>query len=271
MWIERPWGRLSVWRTGTGPAVCALHGLGGSGRYWAGLASLLAPPRSVIAPDLAGFGQSDKPELRYDRAFHLAELEHLLDQLDPTGPTVLIGHSAGAVLAALWVARHPERAAGLAMVSAPFPNRGLMPDVAQRVAERPPADRGTALPLLARVIWPILSTIAIASKRFPADVVRDFGKQSVAARADTMWTFLGDVSVLEELAALRTLPRSIPTLLLTASDDRYVGQYALSRWRHFLPNAEVRFAPSGGHQFLLRTGFDSIANWINELPHYESG
>lgn len=267
IWLDRPWGRLSVWRSGIGPVVCAIHGLGGSGRYWAGLAPLLQPRRTLIAPDLAGFGQSDKPaSIRYDREFHLTELENALDLAAPEQPVVMIGHSAGAVLAALWVARHPERTAGLAVVSAPYPHPGLMPDIARQVAERPPEHRGTVAPLLARVLWPILSRIAIASRRFPADVVHDFGKQSLGARADTMWSLLADVSVIQEFRALQDLPLAVPTLLLTASDDRFVNQHALNRWRQHLPSAEVRFAPSGGHQFLLRSGFELIADWINSIP-----
>ena len=207
VWLDRPWGRLSVWRSGTGPTVCAIHGLGGSGRYWGGLARQLAPSRTLLAPDLPGFGQSDKPALRYDRQFHLAEIENLIDTIGSNEPIVMIGHSAGAVLAALWVARHPERAGGLAMVSAPFPHPGLMPDIAKRVADRPPADRGTVAPIVARVLWPILSRIAIASRRFPADVVSDFGRQSLGARADTMWSLLADVSVIEEIRPLAGLPR----------------------------------------------------------------
>lgn len=271
VWLVRPWGRLSVWWSGVGLAVCAIHGLGGSGRYWSGLAPLLEPPRTLLAPDLAGFGESDKPaSIRYNRQFHLAELENLLEQLAPDGPVVMIGHSAGAVLAALWVALHPDRTAGLAVISAPYPNPGLMPDIARQVAERPPEDRGTVAPLLARMVWPILSKIAIASRRFPADVVHDFGKQSLGARADTMWTLLADVSVIQQLHALRDLPSSVPTLLLTAADDRYVGQHALDRWIRHLPNAEVRFAPSGGHQFLLRAGFETLADWINSIPERRS-
>ncbi|CAN5203941.1 hypothetical protein BH18ACT5_BH18ACT5_13450 [soil metagenome] len=265
VWLDRPWGRLSVWRSGSGPTVCAIHGLGGSGRYWGGLARL-APSRTLLAPDLPGFGQSDKPALRYDRQFHLAEIENLIDAVGSNESVVMIGHSAGAVLAAMWVARHPERAGGLAIVSAPFPHPSLMPDIAKRVADRPPADRGTVAPIVARVLWPILSRIAVASRRFPADVVSDFGRQSLGARADTMWSLLADVSVIEEMRPLAGLPVSIPVLLLAAADDRYVGQHALSRWRQLLPNAETVEVPTGGHQFLLREGFEALVDWLNSIP-----
>jgi pimeloyl-ACP methyl ester carboxylesterase len=141
-----------------------------------------------------------------------------------------------------------------------------MPDVARRVAEQPPENRGTVVPLIARVLWPIMSTIAIASRRFPADVVQDFGRQSLGARADTMWSLLADTTVLDELGPLRQLPADVPTLLLAAADDRYVRQHTIGRWRQFLPNAELRQAPMGGHQFLLRVGFEPIVEWLDSLP-----
>jgi pimeloyl-ACP methyl ester carboxylesterase len=141
-----------------------------------------------------------------------------------------------------------------------------MPDLARQVADRPPEDRGRMASLVTRVLWPVASTMAIASRRFPAEVVRDFGKQSLGARADTMWTLLADLSVVGPLNMLRDLPTSIPTLILAAVDDRYVGEHAITRWRQHLPRADVRVVAGGGHQFLLRSGFEPVADWINSIP-----
>jgi hypothetical protein len=49
-------------------------------------------------------------------------------------------------------------------------------------------------------------------------------------------------------------------------DDRYVGAQGINRWSAQLPQAEVRTIPAGGHQFLLRIGFEAIADWISSLP-----
>lgn len=263
-WLPLPWGRLNVWRAGEGPAIVALHGLGGSGRYWSGLAPLLSPGRTLVAPDLAGFGQSDKPTLRYDREFHLANLDALIDSLDSYSPVVLVGHSVGGVLAALWAARHSERTAGLALVSPPWPRAGIVPPPALRIAQSPPDDRGGSIAIgIFRTVWPVVHLAARATKRFPAGVVSDFGRQSIGARADTMWTLLGDPAVVEELSGVTQLPPSVRTLLITAADDRHVGDAALERWRQLLPNAQITIVPTGGHQFLLRNGFEPLSEWIN--------
>lgn len=263
-WLELPWGRLNVWQAGHGPAVVALHGLGGSGRYWKGLAPLLKPGRTLLSPDLAGFGQSDKPALRYDREFHLANLDALINRFGSEAPVVLVGHSVGGVLAALWAIRHPQRTAALALVSTPFPREGIVPPPALRIAHSPTDDRGSEIAIgVVRSVWPLVHLAARASRRYPAEVISDYGRQSIPARADTMWTLLGDLSIERELEKLRDLPSSIPILLLTAADDPHSSDAELREWRRLLPSAEINIVPTGGHQFLLRNGFEPLADWIN--------
>ena len=136
--VDFPWGKLNVWHGGRGPAVVCLHGLGGSGRYWTELHHLLHD-HTVVAPDLAGFGRSDQPQMRYDREFHLGNLAALVDWAGDQNPTV-VGHSVGGVLAALWASRN--QVSGLALLGTPFPRRELMPGAAQRIALSESPDRG---------------------------------------------------------------------------------------------------------------------------------
>ena len=108
------WGRVRVWEAGSGPTLLAIHGVGGSGRYFRGLAERLGDRYRIVAPDLGGFGASDKPDVAYDRAFHLATL----DAVAGDGPVTLVGHSLGGTFAALWAASRHDRVAGLALVAA---------------------------------------------------------------------------------------------------------------------------------------------------------
>ena len=63
LFVER-WGEH-------GPTVVFLHGIGGSSRYWRGLAAGSDGNRAT-APDLLGFGRSPWPEsARYDMDDHL--------------------------------------------------------------------------------------------------------------------------------------------------------------------------------------------------------
>src|SRR5262249_37557409 len=77
---------------GRGPAVVAIHGLTANHRCWASVADALAPDVRLIAYDLRGRGESDKPPTGYSLAIHGDDLAALLDHFG-LRRVVLIGHS----------------------------------------------------------------------------------------------------------------------------------------------------------------------------------
>lgn len=112
-----------VARTGAGPALLLLHGWPEFWLAWEPVMQRLAPRYTLIAPDLRGFGQSDKPHGPYGPDGHAADLVALLDALsiDRVG---VVGHDVGgAVMQAL--ARHaPDRIAGLFFNGFVYPGIG---------------------------------------------------------------------------------------------------------------------------------------------------
>ena len=78
---------------------------------------------AVLAPDMRGYGDSDKPQgtAGYD-ARALAEEFHVLVRRIGFGegkPIILAAHDMGAPPALLWAAAHPEEIAGLLYIEAP--------------------------------------------------------------------------------------------------------------------------------------------------------
>ena len=120
-WLRLPWGRMRVRHGGSGPVLLAVHGLGGSGRYWDGLARRVGHRFTVVAPDLAGFGRSDNPRVEYGRAFHVENLDAVVRRMAGREPVLVAGHSLGAVFGALWASAHAEEVTALALAAAPFP------------------------------------------------------------------------------------------------------------------------------------------------------
>ena len=170
---------------GTGPPLLLLHGLGGSGRYWAGIAPLLAGERTLIAPDLAGFGRSDKPRVDYTRDFHVDSIDGLLAALSAEGRVDIAGHSMGGILAALFAARHPERVASLALIASPFPRRQLRPyGVPHGVAGR------TVYRTLQRVL-PLVAPL-VRSPVFPRAVIADYLRHTVDSYQKTSHALIWD-------------------------------------------------------------------------------
>lgn len=99
----------------TGPVVVCVHGLTANYTCWASVADVLSPARRLIAYDLRGRGESDKPEHGYSLMHHTEDLLGLLDHFG-LEKAVLIGHSLGAHIAVRFAATYPERVDRLVLV-----------------------------------------------------------------------------------------------------------------------------------------------------------
>jgi pimeloyl-ACP methyl ester carboxylesterase len=262
--VNRPWGRMRVWRSaGTDPSgtpVIALHGLGGSGRYFGGLAETISAP--IIAPDLAGFGHSDEPEEHATRDFHLADLDAVIaNTLPPDAPVRLVGFSAGGCIAALWAVDHPDRIAQLVLAGTPFPGNGGPDHRFDSAGDLPLLHR--ALFASARRAWPALSYPVAFASRFPRPIVEDFGRQSMRARVWTLWSAVSDPDIPPLLEPLASVAEHTPVLLMNATDDATVPIRNLERWRERMPAAATLTMDHGEHQFLLRGGWRKLADWLD--------
>jgi len=81
--------RRAFLRAGQGPVVLLVHGIGDSSQTWRELIPLLARKHTVIAPDLLGHGQSDKPRADYSVAAFANGLRDLLEVLEIERATVV--------------------------------------------------------------------------------------------------------------------------------------------------------------------------------------
>jgi 2-hydroxymuconate-semialdehyde hydrolase len=112
---------------GQGPAVLFLHGSGPGVSAWANWRlTIPAPSRSyrVIAPDMVGFGFSERPtDVEYRKETWVRQAVGLLDALGIEKAHV-VGSSFGGAIALALAIRHPERVGRLALMGAvgvPFP------------------------------------------------------------------------------------------------------------------------------------------------------
>jgi pimeloyl-ACP methyl ester carboxylesterase len=70
--------------------VVCIHGLTANHVCWASIADALSPGLRVIAYDLRGRGESDKPDKGYGLAAHAGDLERLLDHPERVSRLVLV-------------------------------------------------------------------------------------------------------------------------------------------------------------------------------------
>src|SRR5215468_2279236 len=83
---------------GTGPAIVAIHGLTANHVCWQSLADVLTPRHRLIAYDLRGRGESEKPATGYSLDRHGRDLLAVLGHFG-LKKAVVMGHSLGAHIA----------------------------------------------------------------------------------------------------------------------------------------------------------------------------
>jgi pimeloyl-ACP methyl ester carboxylesterase len=108
--VETKRGAISTLQAGEGPPVLMLHGLGGTKASFLPTVGALAPQgRRMIAADLPGFGDSEKPiAASYDPKFFAQAVISLMDELG-LERTDIIGHSLGGRVTLEVLMHAPER------------------------------------------------------------------------------------------------------------------------------------------------------------------
>src|SRR5229473_3089913 len=118
--------RLNIAEQGKGPLVLLCHGFPESWYSWRHqIGALAAAGFHAVAPDMRGYGKSDRPEaIDQYTVFHLVgDLVGLLDALEaPTA--IIVGHDWGATVAWHAALLRPDRFRAVVALSVPFRPRG---------------------------------------------------------------------------------------------------------------------------------------------------
>ena len=123
-YLELHGDRIAYRDAGSGETVLLIHGMAGSSDTWRAVIPQLAKKYRVVAPDLLGHGQSDKPRGDYSLGAFAVWLRDLLDELGVTRATI-VGQSLGGGVAMQFVYQHPDYCQRLVLIS----SGGLGPDV----------------------------------------------------------------------------------------------------------------------------------------------
>jgi pimeloyl-ACP methyl ester carboxylesterase len=114
---------LHIEEHGSGKPVLLLHGWPDSSYLWRNqIPFLVANGFRAIAPDLRGFGRSDRPEgvAAYSVQNAVADVVGILDALDIDAAD-MVAHDWGASVAWLTAIAHPNRVHRLVVLSVPHP------------------------------------------------------------------------------------------------------------------------------------------------------
>ncbi|MEX0963531.1 MAG: alpha/beta hydrolase [Pseudohongiellaceae bacterium] len=117
--------KMRIAEAGSGPLVVLAHGWPESWYSWRHQMTMLAAAGyHVVAPDMRGYGETDKPSAvdDYDIVHLAADLVGILDALGEE-TAILVGHDWGSIVAWTTVLLHPTRFTALIAMSVPYGGR----------------------------------------------------------------------------------------------------------------------------------------------------
>jgi pimeloyl-ACP methyl ester carboxylesterase len=246
------------------PPVLLLHGLGDEADTWRHVLPAIAGETRGLAPDLPGFGRSDKPDLSYTIPFFANCMLELLDS-QRIERAVIAGHSAGAMIAHYIALTHPERVERLVLISGSLVSSGqrinpglllfLTPLLGEWTYNRLRKDPQAAYQTLAPY-YHHLDDLPQAE--------RDFLFQRVNERVWSDGQRKGFLSTLRGLAAWlpaqqKDLPKrlagwTLPTDVIWGAEDQVNPVQGAHALLALMPSARLRIVPGAGHNVQQEKG-----------------
>ncbi len=238
-----------VQQLGQGPVVLLLHGTGASTHSWRDFGPLLARHFTVIAPDLPGHAFTDPLPAGHATLGAMSRALGTLVEVLGVAPEMVIGHSAGAAIAArMSLDRLHDARAIISLNGALLPLPGV-----PGIVFAPLARMLAATPFAARLFaWRARDQGAVA--RLVASTGSTLDETGVALYARLVQSPGHVASVLDMMASWdlatmqRDLPRLVPLLALVVGDrDHTVPMSEAERVRGLLPSARSIVLPGLGH------------------------
>ena len=237
---------------GKGPPLLLIHGFGASTFTWRFVAPELAKTHRVIAVDLKGFGQSDKPfDERYSVVDQAELLAQLIEEKDLRNLT-LVGHSFGGGVALLLALQANQRLDGRI-------TKLVLLDSIAYPQQIPVFFRLLDVPLVSqigvRMVPPTVQTRVALEIAYFDDSKIDAAE--IETYAAPLKTAAGKHAMIhsarqilpEDIAQLSESYKAIelPTLILWCDHDRIVPLEVGLRLRRTLPNSTLRLVEDCGH------------------------
>jgi len=221
---------------GTGEPLVLLHGAGGGAVLWGPIIDLLSRHFFVIAPDVVGYGESDKPDAPYDKKFFSTWFCKFCDSLN-LEKINLLGNSQGGAIAMQFTLDNPHRVKKLILVgSAGLGGWGISPGAMFNMAA------ANIFPTK-RTVQKIVKYLVHKTDNFPGDdgiaylleVIRSSGGKLpfINGKGRAVAPFSSDITN--------------PTLIIWGEKDRILPVSHGKKGQKKMPGAQFRIIPDAGH------------------------
>jgi pimeloyl-ACP methyl ester carboxylesterase len=239
--------------TSSAEAAVFVHGNPGSGRDWTDLMERLAPHVRVVAPDMPGYADADKPRgFDHSAAGYARHLDGVLAQLGVERAHLVL-HDFGGLWGLEWVLQNPEAAASVTLLGIgvfdkyrwhPWARVWRTPGVGEAVNYTTP--RAVARAILARENPRLSAEHAdrLSRQMTPYGTRRAIlacYRATPPAMYESRPTADGPVS-----RATLLRPLDLPALVLWPTEDDYVP-FAPEYQRHAFPSARIEVVEGHGH------------------------
>lgn len=249
--------RLHYVSQGEGPLVVLLHGFPEFWYSWRWQIPFLAQlGYKVVAPDLRGYNDSDKPHNGYDIPTLLLDIVGLIRGLGYE-KALIVGHDWGGVLAWAFAQNYPSMTERLIVMNAPHPAAFARELRHGRQLQKSWYAFAFQIPFLpelalgrnhAELLGNLIYAAAVKKEAFPPEVILRYRDAMSKPRALTcaiqyyralMRAFLQ--------APSRKRVISAPTLLIWGEQDIALGLELTEGLEPWVPNLQVRRIADSGH------------------------
>jgi pimeloyl-ACP methyl ester carboxylesterase len=246
--------RIAYRVAGKGPVLLLVHGLAGSSVTWRHVMPVLAKRFTVLAPDLLGQGESDKPSGEYSLGAHANTLRDLMDSLGHKRATV-VGQSLGGGVAMQFAYQFPERCERLVLVG----SGGLGREVTFYLRMLTLPGFESVFPLFCTprlrsagiLISKWLARAGVQSTPASQEIWRSYASLADADSRRAFFRSLRDVidSRGQAVSALRRLYRAaqLPTLIVWGAQDPFIPVSHAVAAHKAIPGSRLEIFDGVGH------------------------
>jgi pimeloyl-ACP methyl ester carboxylesterase len=233
---------LAAEERGSGPPLVLVHGTGVNSRFWGGVPDALAGDYAVVTYDRRGFGRASKPPVS-DYAVHAHDLIALL--AERPGPAVLVGWSAGGIVALDVALQRPDLVRSLVLYEVPLhakshPSIGLLRTIVQvQVRRRLLRDEKGATRAFLRFVF-VETSGQNALDRWPKQLQAEIERDAHATLLEV------DAGTGEHLTIPRIASLAVPVIGIVGDGTSSMPRAAMDRLGRILPQMQVRVL-NGGH------------------------
>ena len=248
---------------GSGPVVLLLHSCPAWSFAFRNLIKELSKDHRVIAPDMIGYGLSDKPDdYDYSLDSHIDNLERLTEELKIEKTSILM-HGWGATIGCSYIIRHPDKIStvivlnSMAFTGYKLSWRLKLVRWAPWLAERFIVDSDLMFGGLDKLPKLVQEGYKMPYKSHSDRIaILRFIEQMPCNPDDNSYESLVDIE------HGLWLFRDFPLLIIWAGKDWLYTENCLKKWMQFCPNAKLRRIPNAG-RYITEEASEEFIQTVN--------